>query len=89
VVYNGMPAGELTSVRWRSPRGSSGAGEPADPGEPAEPAEPGIELALLEDGRVAVRNSADPAGPALIYTRAEIEALIGGAKDGDFDDLLS
>jgi hypothetical protein len=25
----------------------------------------------------------------LIYTRAEIEALIGGAQDGDFDALLA
>jgi hypothetical protein len=47
-----------------------------------------VELAVLEDGKVAMRNATDPDGPALIYTRAEIEALIGGAKDGDFDDLL-
>ena len=45
--------------------------------------------AALPDGQVAVRNAADPAGPALIYTRAEIEALIGGAQDGDFDSLLA
>ena len=36
-----------------------------------------------------MRDASDPDGPALIYTRAEIEALIGGAKDGDFDDLLA
>jgi hypothetical protein len=48
-----------------------------------------VELAVLEDGKVAMRNAADPDGPALIYTRAEIQALIGGAKDGDFDDLLA
>jgi hypothetical protein len=48
-----------------------------------------VELAKLPDGKIAVRNSADPDGPALIYTRAEIEALIGGAQDGDFDALLS
>jgi Domain of unknown function (DUF397) len=73
VVYNGMPAGDLPDVRWRS------SGDDGDAR---------VEFALLDDGRVAVRNSADPYGPALIYTRAEIEALIGGAKDGDFDDLL-
>jgi hypothetical protein len=49
----------------------------------------GVELARLADGQVAVRNAADPQGPALIYTRAEIEAFIGGAQDGDFDDLLA
>lgn len=48
-----------------------------------------VELAALDDGRVAMRNVSDPDGPALIYTRGEIEALIGGAKDGDFDDLLA
>jgi hypothetical protein len=48
-----------------------------------------VELAVLDDGKVAMRNAADPGGPALIYTRAEIQALIGGAKDGDFDDLLA
>jgi hypothetical protein len=36
---------------------------------------------------VAVRNSRDPQGPALVYTRAEISALLAGAKDGEFDDL--
>lgn len=48
-----------------------------------------VELAVLADGRVAMRNASDPDGPALIYTKGEIEALIGGAKDGDFDDLLA
>jgi Domain of unknown function (DUF397) len=47
-----------------------------------------VEFAELDDGQVAMRNADDPGGPALIYTRAEIAALIGGAKDGDFDDLL-
>jgi len=35
-----------------------------------------------------VRNSRFPEGPALVYTHAEIEALVLGAKDGDFDHLL-
>jgi hypothetical protein len=74
VLYNGMPAGELGDVQWRSAGGDE---------------ETGVELARLPDGQVAVRNSADPTGPALIYTRAEIEALIGGAQDGDFDALLA
>jgi hypothetical protein len=76
-VYNGMPAGELGELDWRLAVGRGG-----QPGS-------GVELAKLPDGQIAVRNSADPDGPALIYTRAEIEALIGGAQDGDFDALLS
>jgi len=77
-VYNGMPAGELPDLQWRlagAAAGSNGDG--------------GVEMALLPDGQIAVRNAADPGGPALIYTRAEIEALIGGAQDGDFDALLA
>jgi hypothetical protein len=76
-VYNGMPAGELGELDWRLAVGRAGQ------------AGSGVELAKLPDGQIAVRNAADPDGPALIYTRAEIEALIGGAQDGDFDALLS
>jgi hypothetical protein len=44
----------------------------------------------LPDGAgIAVRNSRDPGGPALIYTRDEIEAFIRGAVDGDFNDLVA
>jgi hypothetical protein len=73
-VYNGMPAGELADAQWRLVMSPEGAG---------------VELARLPDGQVAVRNAADPDGPALVYTRAEIEAFIGGAQDGDFDDLIA
>jgi hypothetical protein len=76
-VYNGMPAGELPDLKWRLAAGADGS------------ADSGVEMARLPDGQVAVRNAADPDGPALIYTKAEIEALIGGAQDGDFDALLS
>jgi Domain of unknown function (DUF397) len=75
-VYNGMPAGELGELDWRLASDTPGAGS-------------GVAMAKLPDGQFAVRNAADPDGPALIYTRAEIEALIGGAQDGDFDALLA
>ena len=77
-VYNGMPAGELGKLDWRLASGAAGSGSGS-----------GVEMAKLPDGQFAVRNAADPDGPALIYTRAEIEALIGGAQDGDFDALLA
>jgi hypothetical protein len=47
-----------------------------------------VEMAELPGGDIAVRNSRDPHGPVLVYSRAEIEAFIGGAKDGDFDHLI-
>ena len=46
-----------------------------------------VEIATLPDGGVAVRNSRSPAGPALIYTRAELAAFIRGVRSGEFDDL--
>jgi hypothetical protein len=43
-----------------------------------------VEVALLDSG-AAVRDSKDPAGPALLFTAAEWAAFVGGAKDGEFD----
>lgn len=43
-----------------------------------------VEVAFLDDG-VAVRDSKDPGGPALLFNRAEWAAFLGGAKDGEFD----
>ena len=73
--YNGVPAGELGSVRWRKSGRSSAQGNC-------------VELAQLPGRGAAVRNSRDPEGPALLFTDAELEAFLGGVKDGDFDDLL-
>lgn len=47
-----------------------------------------VEVAALTDGTVAVRNSRHPAGPTLVYTRAEIGAFLAGTKKGEFDDLI-
>jgi hypothetical protein len=72
---NGMPALELGAVTWQKSRRSNPSGNC-------------VELAGLPDGAVAVRNSRDPYGPALIYTRDEWAAFIAGARDGDFDHLM-
>jgi len=45
-------------------------------------------VAHLPSGEIAVRNSRFPAGPALVYTRAEIAAFLAGAKDGEFDHVI-
>lgn len=75
-TYNGMPAAELSSALWRKSSVSNSQGAC-------------VELAELGGGQFAMRNSRHPEGPALIYTQAEIAALITGAKMGEFDDLLN
>jgi Domain of unknown function (DUF397) len=76
-THNGMPAGEVTNVTWRKSRRSNPSGNC-------------VELATLPDGQgIAMRNSRDPHGPALLFTPAEIAAFLLGAQDGDFDDLLT
>jgi hypothetical protein len=43
-----------------------------------------VEVALLADGRVAVRNSRESDGPALLFTSAEWDAFLRGAQAGEF-----
>ncbi len=74
-MVNGMSASQLQGVTWQQSGRSNPSGNC-------------VECAALPDGGVAVRNSRDPEGPALIYTPAEIEAFILGVRDGDFDNLL-
>ena len=75
-AVNGTPAGQLDGVTWQKSGRSNPSGNC-------------VECAVLPNGDVAVRNSRDPEGPALIYTPAEIEAFLGGVRDGDFDNLLA
>lgn len=44
-----------------------------------------VEAAHLDNGHVGVRDSKNPAGPALVFTPGEWDAFIGGAKAGEFD----
>lgn len=43
-----------------------------------------VELAELPGEMMAVRNSRHPAGPALIYPRAELAAFVRAVKEGEF-----
>ncbi|WP_155346961.1 DUF397 domain-containing protein [Acrocarpospora pleiomorpha] len=44
-----------------------------------------VEVAVNIPGIVAVRDSKNPEGPALIFTPAEWRAFLGGVKHGEFD----
>jgi hypothetical protein len=71
---NGAPADQLGVARWRKSQASNPSGNC-------------VEIAALQGGHVAVRNSRHPQGPALVYTSAEIAAFIAGIRNGEFDDL--
>ncbi len=74
-VSNGMSAARLTGIsgaRWVKSSRSGPTGGNC------------VEVAFLGDGRVAVRNSRHAAGPALVFSAAEWDAFVGGAKDGEF-----
>lgn len=58
-VYNGMPAADLGEHGWESPWSGPNGGQC-------------VQTKQLADGRVAMRQSTDPGGPALIYTPEEI-----------------
>ncbi|HEX2418661.1 MAG TPA: DUF397 domain-containing protein [Micromonosporaceae bacterium] len=46
-----------------------------------------VEVAFLNGGNVAVRDSkARGSGPVLVFTPAEWDAFLGGAKDGEFEE---
>ena len=75
LVNSGMPAGQLPSARWRKSSASNPSGSC-------------VEIAELPGGAVAVRNSRDADGPALIYPRAEMAAFLRAVKNGEFDGLI-
>jgi hypothetical protein len=63
---------DLSSAMWRKSTRSGSTGNC-------------VEVADNLPGVIAVRDSKNPTGPALIFTPSEWTAFTGGVKDGEFD----
>jgi hypothetical protein len=73
-ITNGVSADRLPVACWRKSTASNPSGEC-------------VEVAGLPGDAIAIRNSRDPGGPALVYTRTEVAAFLAGVKSGEFDSL--
>ena len=74
-IYNGISATRLDGAVWRKSERSNSQGAC-------------VELARLDSASVAMRNSRDPKGTALIYPADAVRAMVSALRAGDFDDLL-
>jgi hypothetical protein len=74
-IYNGISATRLDGAVWRKSERSNSQGAC-------------VELARLDSATVAMRNSRDPKGTALIYPADAVRAMVSALRAGDFDDLL-
>lgn len=63
---------DLTNAQWQKSTRSGAYGDNC------------VEVAFVGE-ITAVRDSKDPYGPVLMFTRGEWDAFVGGAKDGEFD----
>lgn len=65
----------VDGLAWRKARASVGEGAC-------------VELAPMPTGDIALRNSNRPEAGIIPFTKPEIAALLVGAREGDFDDLV-
>lgn len=75
-IHNGISAAQLTGVAWRKSQRSNSQGAC-------------VELARLDSATVAMRNSRDPQGTALIYPASAVRAMVSALRAGEFNDLIS
>jgi hypothetical protein len=47
-----------------------------------------VEATSVKEGEILVRNSRDPEGPILSFTKAEWIAFLAGVKAGEFDAIV-
>ena len=66
-ISNGVPAQDLGTVTWRKSRFSGGNGNC-------------VEVGVLDNGQVAIRDSKDPHGPALVYSVDAVASFVTKAN---------
>ncbi|MBW8803405.1 MAG: DUF397 domain-containing protein [Catenulispora sp. 13_1_20CM_3_70_7] len=66
---------DFTTARWTKASASSGNGAC-------------VEIASIRPDEIYVRNSRDPEGPVLRFTKQEWVAFVAGVKEGEFDAIV-
>ena len=74
-IHNGISATQLDGAIWRKSQRSNSQGAC-------------VELARLDAATVAMRNSRDPQGTALIYPASAVRAMVSALRTGEFDHLV-
>ena len=74
-IYNGISAAHLDGAVWKKSERSNSQGAC-------------VELARLDSTTVAMRNSRDPQGTALIYPADAVRAMVGALRSGEFNYLI-
>ncbi|WP_433790966.1 DUF397 domain-containing protein [Actinoplanes sp. CA-252034] len=64
---------DLTGADWHKSTRSGGNGGDC------------VEVAVNLPGIVAIRDTKDPGGATLVFTRAEWAVFLAGVRDGEFD----
>jgi hypothetical protein len=75
-IHNGISAAELVGASWKKSQRSNSQGAC-------------VEIARLGSDTVAMRNSRDPRGTALVYSADAVRALVSAVRTGEFDDLVN
>jgi hypothetical protein len=73
-IRNGVPAATIVGAAWRKSKHSGAIGNC-------------VEVAPLNGGDIAMRNSRNPSGPALVYPGVPMAGFVAAVKGGQFDDL--
>jgi hypothetical protein len=75
-IHNGISAAELVGASWKKSQRSNSQGAC-------------VEIARLDQDNVAMRNSRDPRGTALVYPAGAVRALVSAVRTGEFDYLVN